>query len=60
MLEFKKWNCVETIPLPELCAVVSLCKLLESLTFDDLAEKIPDRLINDDYNFLIKIWFIFW
>lgn len=60
MLEFKKSNCVETILLPELSAVQSLCTLLEYFTFDDLAVQEPDGFEDGEYEFLIKIWFLFW
>lgn len=60
MLEFKKLNCVETIPLPELSAIVTLCTLLEYFTFNDLAIEIPTGLKSDDYDNLIKLWFLFW
>lgn len=60
MLEFKKMNCIETIPLPELSSVQSLCKLLECFTFNDLAIKIPVGVDQNDYEYLLKIWFLFW
>jgi len=60
MLEFKRTNCVETIPLPELSGIESLCKLLEYFTFDNIAVKIPVGLEDDDYAYLINLWFLFW
>lgn len=60
MLEFKKLNCIETIPLPELSSIESLCKLLVCFTSKNLAVQIPIGLSDDDYDYLIKIWFLFW
>lgn len=59
-LEFKKLNCVETVPLPELSSIESLCKLLECFTSEHLSNNIPAGLINDDYEYIIKLWFLFW
>lgn len=60
MLEFKRLNCVETIPLPELSSIQSLCKLLECFTFKDLAKRIPVGIEEEEYANLIRIWFLFW
>lgn len=60
MIEYKNLNCIETIPLPELNSIQSLCKLLECFTFNDLATEIPTGLENNDYEYLIKLWFLFW
>lgn len=60
MLEFKQLNCVETVPLPELSGIVTLCTLLECFTFSDLALKTPTGLKPDEYDHLIKLWFLFW
>lgn len=57
---FKKLNCIEIITLTDQNCIISMCKLLESCTFHDLADKIPNELNDDQYKFLIKIWFIFW
>ncbi|XP_025195967.1 dynein heavy chain 2, axonemal [Melanaphis sacchari] len=59
VLEFKQLNCVETVPLPELSSIVTLCTLLEYFTFNDLALKTPTGLKADDYDHLIKLWFLF-
>ncbi|XP_050531221.1 dynein axonemal heavy chain 2 isoform X2 [Daktulosphaira vitifoliae] len=59
MLFFKKKHCTETIPVPELSSIVSLCKLLECFTFEQIAVKIPDNLDEEKYFYLTKIWFIF-
>jgi len=60
VLEFKNLNCVETVPLPELSSIITLCTLLECFTFNDLAIKMPTGLNSDDYDHLIKLWFLFW
>ncbi|XP_060835340.1 dynein axonemal heavy chain 2-like [Rhopalosiphum padi] len=59
LLMFKKLNCIEIITLTDQNCIISMCKLLESCTFHDLADKIPNELNDDQYKFLIKIWFIF-
>lgn len=60
LLAFKKLNCIETVTLTDQNCIISLCKLLESCTFNDLADKIPNGLNDSQYKYLIKIWFIFW
>lgn len=60
LLEFKRINCIETIPLPELNSVQSLCKLLECFTFKNLAIKVPVGVEENDYEYLLKILFLFW
>ncbi|XP_026819508.1 dynein heavy chain 2, axonemal-like [Rhopalosiphum maidis] len=59
VLEFKRLNCVETVPLPELSSIVTLCTLLECFTSNDLAINTPTGLEPDDYEHLIKLWFLF-
>ncbi|CAI6360698.1 unnamed protein product [Macrosiphum euphorbiae] len=59
LLVFKSLNCIEIVSLTDQNCVISLCKLLESCTFQDLADKIPNELNDGQYKFLIKIWFIF-
>ncbi|XP_008181522.3 dynein heavy chain 2, axonemal [Acyrthosiphon pisum] len=59
LLVFKRLNCIEIVSLTDQNCVISLCKLLESCTFHDLADKIPNELNDGQYKFLIKIWFIF-
>jgi len=60
LLVFKRLNCIEVISLSDQNCIISLCKLLESCAFHDLAYKIPNQLNDGQYKFLIKIWFIFW
>jgi len=60
LLVFKRLNCNEIVSITDQNCVISLCKLLESCTFHDLADKIPNELNDGLYKFLIKIWFIFW
>ncbi|XP_050440794.1 dynein axonemal heavy chain 2-like [Adelges cooleyi] len=59
LIKFKKTNCIEALPLPELSCIVSLCKLLECCTFNDLALRIPDGINDTQYELLVKKWFIF-
>jgi len=60
LLVFKRLNCIEILSLTDQNCIMSLCKLIESCTFHDLADNIPNGLNDDQYKFLIKIWFIFW
>lgn len=60
LLAFKRLNCTELVSLTDQHCIISLCKLLECCTFNDLADKIPTGLNNNQYKFLLKIWFIFW
>nr|XP_034179953.1 dynein heavy chain 2, axonemal [Osmia lignaria] len=56
-LEFKRLKCEELIPVPELNAVQSLCKLLEVLaTPQNGVEFVGDR---DSFNIICKMWFLF-
>lgn len=57
-LEFKKEKCEETIPVPELNAVQSLCKLLEVL-----ATPANGVILGEDreaFSIICKLWFLFW
>lgn len=57
-LEFKRHNCEEIVPVPELNAVQSLCKLLEVLaTPQNGVELGEDR---DAFSNICKMWFFFW
>ncbi|XP_012153483.1 dynein heavy chain 2, axonemal kl-2 [Megachile rotundata] len=56
-LEFKRLKCEELIPVPQLNAVQSLCKLLEVLaTSQNGVEFVGDR---DVFNSICKLWFFF-
>ena len=57
ILDFKRLNCQEIVPIPELAAVRSLCKLLECLA---TKENIPDPSDEDLFQTMTKLWFIFW
>ncbi|VVC43185.1 Dynein heavy chain, domain-2,Dynein heavy chain domain,Dynein heavy chain, domain-1,Dynein heavy chain, P- [Cinara cedri] len=59
LVTFKRLNCIEIVSLKDQNCIISLCKLLESCTFHDLADNIPIGLNNNQYKLLIKIWFIF-
>lgn len=57
-LEYKRYNCEEFIPVHELNAVQSLCKLLEVLaTPQNGVELGEDR---DAFSNICKMWFFFW
>lgn len=60
LLTFKRLNCVELLSLTDQNCIMSLCKLLECCTFNDLADKIPVGLNESQYRFLLKMLFIFW
>jgi len=57
-LEFKKHNCEEVVPIVELNAIQSLCKLLEVFATPQNGVEL-----GDDYEifiFICKMWFFFW
>ncbi|XP_012280984.2 dynein heavy chain 2, axonemal [Orussus abietinus] len=57
ILEFKQQNCEETIPVPELNAVESLCKLLKIfITSENGVEVGEDQ---DSFSAMCKLWFLF-
>lgn len=57
-LEFKRKNCEELIPVPELNAIQSLCKLLEVFaTPQNGVELGEDRVA---FSIICKMWFFFW
>jgi len=57
-LSFKQRNCEEVVPVTELNAVQSLCKLLEVLaTPQNGVELGEDR---DVFSNICKMWFLFW
>ncbi|KAL1139306.1 hypothetical protein AAG570_006292 [Ranatra chinensis] len=58
-LDFKRLNCVEIVPVPELCAVKSLCKLLQCLARPENCFG-QDRNDIDTFGYMTKLWFLFW
>lgn len=58
ILEFKRVNCEEIVPVPELNAIQSLCKLLEVLATRKNGVELRDN--PDDYSKICKNWFLFW
>lgn len=59
ILDFKRLNCEETVPVPEICAVQSLCRLLQIVgTPRDLAQIFPPD--TPDYTYAARIYFFFW
>ncbi|XP_033219684.1 dynein heavy chain 2, axonemal [Belonocnema kinseyi] len=57
VIDFKRFNCEETIPVPELNAVQSLCKLLEVLATNKNGVELHDD--RDEFNAICKMWFLF-
>lgn len=57
-LNFKRRRCEELVPVPELNAVQSLCKLIQVLaTPENGVEFTGDK---DSYANICKMWFFFW
>lgn len=57
-LEFKRRNCEELVPILELNAVQSLCKLLQVLaTPQNGVELGEDR---DAFAVICRLWFFYW
>lgn len=59
MLDFVRLNCEQTVPVPELCAVSALCKLLGILTTEEngFVKDPPDP---SQFEYYSKLWFLFW
>lgn len=58
ILIFKREKCSETVKIPELNAVASLCKLLKIVaTRENGVELASNR---DEFNLMCKLWFLFW
>lgn len=57
-LEFKRRNCEELVPVFELNAVQSLCKLLEVLATPQNGVELSED--HDTFSNICKMWFIFW
>ncbi|XP_062240587.1 dynein axonemal heavy chain 2 [Platichthys flesus] len=55
-LNFKKNNCKELIPITELNAVISFCRLYDSLATSSNGVNISDT---EDLGTMVKLWFIF-
>ncbi|XP_066581151.1 dynein axonemal heavy chain 2 [Prorops nasuta] len=56
-LTFTRYKCEEPVPVSELHAVQSLCKLLEVLATPENAVQLEDD--RDAYSTICRIWFIF-
>lgn len=56
--EFKKLKCVEPVPISELNAVQSLCKLLGALATPQNGVELGED--KDVFDHMCKIWFLFW
>jgi len=57
ILQYKRLNCQETVPVVELSSVMSLCKLLESLAVEQNGLDAADK---DSFRTMSKMWFLFW
>lgn len=57
-LRYKRRYCDEIVPVPELCAVQSLCKLLEVLATPQNGVKLDED--RHAYSVICKMWFFFW
>lgn len=58
ILEFKRAKCKELIAVNELNAVEGLCKLLGVLATEENGVTYDGD--KDNFNFMCKIWFLFW
>ncbi|KAJ4429793.1 hypothetical protein ANN_21997 [Periplaneta americana] len=56
ILQFKRLNCQETVPVPELRSVISLCKLLECLAVKENGLDASDESLFENMS---KMWFLF-
>lgn len=59
-LEFKRRNCNEPVPILELNAVQSLCKLLDVLATPQNGVELSDYEDYDGFSVICKLWFFFW
>ena len=57
-LEFKRRKCEDLVPVPELNAVQSLCKLLEVLATPENGVQFTGDA--DMFANICRIWFFFW
>lgn len=57
-LEFKRRNCEELVPVPELSAVQSLCKLLEVFATPQNGVTLAED--REAFSSICKMWFFFW
>lgn len=57
-LKFKRSKCEETIPVPELNLIQSLCKLIEALATPKNGVEMGED--PDAYSTVCKMWFLFW
>ena len=61
LLNYKRLHCGEIVPVPELCCVMTLCKLLSCLASPDTfggIQKDSSKII--EFEGLCKIWFMYW
>lgn len=56
MLETKK-KCTETVPIPELNLIISLCRLLECFATPANGCDTKDQ---DGFKPFVKLWFLYW
>lgn len=58
LLTFKRRNCIEIVPVPELNAIESLCKLLDIMATPENGVKYNGD--EDTFHLMCKLWFLFW
>lgn len=58
ILEFKQMKCKEIIPIPELNAVESLCKLLEIFATSQNGVELGED--KDVFDLMCRLWFLYW
>ncbi|XP_049764343.1 dynein axonemal heavy chain 2 [Schistocerca cancellata] len=56
ILDYKRLNCVETVPISDFNAMTSLCKLLECLATKENGINPADE---DNFPLMVKLWFLF-
>lgn len=57
ILDYKRNNCEEPVPICELNGVISLCNLLECFA---TKQNGVDPENADDFDTMSKLWFLFW
>lgn len=57
ILEFKKANCAEPVPVCELNSVISLCNLLDCFATKENGVNPADSELLETFG---KMWFMFW
>lgn len=59
ILRIKRLNCEEVVKVPEICAVISLCHLMQIIAKpEDVAKIYPPE--SEDYLYAARFYFFFW